>query len=135
MQLQTWGKVDQSLWSQHFNRAAVQKEGGDALSIGPYQLQSEASGSDQNSAVRGGGKAASAMKGKDRNQPHKVAPICKKYNYDHCRSPSCGYRHLCIGCHGRHREPDCPGSTSNRKDVPKSTQPFRREGGGRDTAN
>ena len=37
MRLQTWARVDQALWSQHFNRAAVQREGGNALSIGPYQ--------------------------------------------------------------------------------------------------
>ena len=30
MGLQTWGKVDQALWSQHFNRASTCQAGGDA---------------------------------------------------------------------------------------------------------
>ena len=36
MQRQDWSYVDQSLWSQHFNRAAVRQEGGNPLSVGPY---------------------------------------------------------------------------------------------------
>lgn len=39
MQLQTWGQVDQSLWSQHFSQATLRQSNRAALSISPYSSQ------------------------------------------------------------------------------------------------
>lgn len=39
IQLQTWGQVDQSLWSQNFSWATLYQANRGALSIGPYGSQ------------------------------------------------------------------------------------------------
>lgn len=49
MQLQTWGQVDQLLWSQNFSRATLHQANQGALSIGPYGSQD----SELSKAVKG----------------------------------------------------------------------------------
>ncbi len=134
MQLPTWGQVDQALWSQHFNRATVRvKDGGSALAIGPYST-GQAEGADaghSSSQARSGGKPTSTGKGKERVSPYpRTAPICIKWNRENCRSPACTYRHVCLSCHGQHREANCPSGASQRREPSRPTRPFRREGGG-----
>ena len=119
MQLQSWAQVDQSLWSQHFNRAVVRCEVGNPLTVGPYQL---ADTEEKGLREKSGGPI---KKGKERVVPYHQAarnPICKKYNTDGCRSTTCSYRHICLSCHGTHPETKCSGSSSR-----EATKPFRRE--------
>lgn len=33
---------------------------------------------------------------------HGVQPICKSWNYSHCVSATCAYRHVCLECRGNH---------------------------------
>jgi hypothetical protein len=55
MGLQFWGQVDQSLWSQHFNRATLRSEASSALAIGPYQEEEKSTpdkGDTKDSTIR-----------------------------------------------------------------------------------
>ncbi len=121
MRLQTWGRVDQALWSQHFNRAGTHREGSEALSIGPYN-QAPMTGAAAT-------KTGLSSKGKERAGLYpRTPPICIKWNREDCHSASCSYRHICLACHGQHREQNC----LNKANSSKPPKPFRKEGGGRD---
>ena len=114
MRLQSWCTIDQSLWSQHFNRATLRTSNSGALAIGPYQAEAGPSG--------GKAKPSGGTRPKERWVPYGRSPICMKWNREGCRSALCSYRHVCLNCHGLHREADC-----SAKQPPK--QPFRRDGG------
>lgn len=68
MGLQSWGQVDLSLWSQHFNRATQHSEASNALSISPYQEEGKAT------AEKGPTKMSHAQKGKSRQRPPSPPP-------------------------------------------------------------
>ena len=89
MQRQDWSYVDQSLWSQHFNRAAVRQEGGNPLSVGPY-------GHNTSSEPVGKTSSGKSAKGKERLQPYTSQPICIRWNKELCVSPTCTYRHVFV---------------------------------------
>ena len=64
-------------------------------------------------------------------------PICINWNRRSCSSSTCNYQHICIECHQRHREKDCPvvngrqfsGSTSRpRRGREREDQSFRNKG-------
>ena len=46
---------------------------------------------------------------------HGVQPICKSWNYSHCVSATCAYRHVCLECRENHRIVQCP---TNRRFQP-----------------
>ena len=115
MRLQSWGAVDQSLWSQHFNRATLRASNSGALAIGPYQADT--------APVGGKARTSSWTRPKERSRPYGRSPICVKWNRDGCRSAVCGFRHVCLDCHGLHKEIDCPSAKRQK------LQPFRRDGG------
>ena len=39
---------------------------------------------------------------------HVVQPVCKSWNYSHCVSATCAYRHVCLECRENHRIVQCP---------------------------
>ena len=39
---------------------------------------------------------------------HVVQPICKSWNYSHCVSATCAYRHVCLEYRENHRVVQCP---------------------------
>ena len=121
MHLQTWGHVDQSLWFQTFNRATWRQTNQGALAIGPYMSQPQ--------DAKPGTVPGKVAKGKSKEivTPYtRQQPICIKWNRDGCRSAQCTYRHICLSCHGLHREPDC---TMQRRERESSggKPPFRRD--------
>jgi len=42
-------------------------------------------------------------------------PICCRWNNGHCVSITCGYRHECHHCHGKHQAKDCTSGQQDRK--------------------
>lgn len=128
MQMQVWSNPDQAVWSQYFGRATHRVLGSSPLSVGPY---GEVAAEDRRDvrAPSQGGKATSRRK--DRPSPYpKQPPICIRWNKEGCRAPECGFRHVCLDCHGPHREVQCPvqrGGGGNQ--AAKSNPPFRKESG------
>ena len=58
---------------------------------------------------------------------HGVQPICKSWNYSHCVSATCAYRHVCLECRENHRIVQCP---TNRRFQPyPKAKPWRRRKG------
>ena len=63
-------------------------------------------------------------------------PICVNWNRSSCTSTTCSYQHICLECHARHKERDCP-ITGRRQYAPNpkrqrrspEEQPFRKKGG------
>lgn len=87
MNLQIWARVDQALWSQHFNWAAARRESSDCLSIDPYHQQARLVSVEPRSASKG-----ASPTGKERLSMYpKAPPICIKWNRDDCRSTLCTY--------------------------------------------
>ena len=42
------------------------------------------------------------------SQGHGRTPICKNWNRQSCTSSTCTFQHICLECHQRHKEKDCP---------------------------
>lgn len=121
LQLQAWATPEQAIWSQYFGRATPRAHTSNALSVGPYtelpstQTREEARG--QRSSSQG------QPRRKERGYPYSCPqPICARWNKTQCRAPDCTYRHVCLDCHGPHREPDCPVRQQKKP-------PFRKEAG------
>ena len=102
-----WGVVYPHLWTQYFNQAQakcnslVKSENGTGKILGTEQRQSP---SKNPSSIQ----RASRVPNK-RFQPYpKNPPICRRWNSTGCREASCSFRHICIECHGNHREVHCP---------------------------
>ncbi len=99
MRLQCWGRIHQALWSQHFCKASSRKGAGDAY----YQLElhsQEAVNLTTGVALKGNYSST----GKECASPYQKVPlICIKWNREECRSATCTYRHIYLGCHGQHR--------------------------------
>lgn len=93
LRLQTWCMTDQSLWSQHFNRAVLRASNDGALAIGPYNQESD--------HKSGNVKLVGGLKYKE--NPYPLSPICLKWNKEGCRRATCTYR---LDCHGPHKEAD-----------------------------
>ena len=125
MQLQTWSTPDQTIWSQYFNRANPRMAGSNALSVGPYGYSNQ----DDLRGVMA--TPARALARKERPLPYsRQAPICLRWNKEGCRSPDCTYRHMCLACHGPHREPQCSmGPTATMRNTPRQKPPFRKDFG------
>ena len=69
MQLQKWSQVDQSLWSQHFNRSVLKVSSGGALAIGPYH------GSELDTSKSGRKHNNTGSKGKEHPSLYTRSPI------------------------------------------------------------
>lgn len=117
MGLQSWGQVDLSLWSQHFNRATQHSEASNALLPGGGKSHCRKRAHKDESRPEGEEQTTPPL------PPPRVAPICWKYNTDGCRSPTCTYRHIFPTCHGQRQE-GC--SHRPKKETNMSSPPFRK---------
>ena len=58
-----------------------------------------------------------------RPQPYvRPSPICKRWNRGNCRQADCSFRHICLECHGNHREVDCPRTKENNLETSKTEE-------------
>jgi hypothetical protein len=62
--------------------------------------------------------------------------ICRNWNRHACTSSTCTFQHICLECHQRHKEKDCPvANWRPSRSQPRSRedrgekQPFRKKGG------
>ena len=113
-----WGAIQPELWTLYFGRAVARQRCANCGEPGHSQCEgggtpttttplAQQSGGPQNSMVRG----KRWTRGEVRPQPYsRPPPICKRWNRGPggCRLPDCSFRHVCLECHGSHREPDCP---------------------------
>ena len=56
--------------------------------------------------------------------PQHSPPICLKYNFHGCTSSSCTYRHICLECHGNHRNSRYSSSNRYRPYSPTSRRDY-----------
>ena len=129
MQLQCWSTPNQGIWSQYFSRASPRNQGTNALSVGPY-LDTSRDDKDERKGPKPAPQTSSGGgRKRDRPSPYpKQAPICMRWNREGCRAPDCTFRHICLECHGAHRETNCP--TSIKGGTPgKGKHPFRAAAG------
>ena len=124
LQLQNWSMSDQAIWTQYFGRAEPRSQPSNALSVGPYGGTQPSEGRESRAHSPRG------KRPKDRKQPYpKQNPICIRWNREGCASPECRYRHVCLECHGPHRAPSCPSSSSaNQGSKAKLRDPTRTGG-------
>ena len=114
-----WGTIQPELWTLYFGRAVARQRcatcgdpghgqcdgGGTPTSTAAGASLTQQSGGPQSSMARG----KRGSRGEARSQPYaRPPPICKRWNRPWgCRLPDCSFRHVCLECHGNHREPDC----------------------------
>ncbi len=70
--------------------------------------------------------ASRAGRPKDRASLSQRRPICINWNRYSCTSSTCEYLHICLECHQRHHERDCP--TARRFSPYPKERPSRKEG-------
>ena len=106
------GEVNSSLWTTVFCNATSQDHCLLCLSLN--HTQANCPDKPQSS------EATSPPKSQQKQAAdHQVAsprPICIHYNSKGCNSASCTYRHICLECHGNHRQSTCPSSYRYRPD-------------------
>lgn len=66
-------------------------------------------------------------------------PICINWNRQSCNSSTCTFQHICLECHQRHKEKDCPGANWKQPNAfgsrlrpqegeKEAKKPFRKKG-------
>ena len=134
-----WGAIQPEIWTLYFGRAkakircltcgesdhtkcdGVSNASLDMVSYTPppQQLMPVSNAAQQQSLSQ---QARSNMKWPrsnqlQRSQPYtRPSPICKRWNRGNCRQADCSFRHICLECHGNHKEAEC------KSKPPKSQQ-------------
>lgn len=92
---QKWAEVSSSLWAMAFGGAEWQTHCQTCSSLDHVKQDCPRQPEDSAYDLR-------------RTARTEDRPICTRYNFSFCTSPTCGYRHICLDCHGNHRKSACP---------------------------
>lgn len=128
-----WAEVNTSLWTLAFCNAQPRPHCELCFSIDHETQQCEDYVQSPTEQAKKRGQAAEQSP-RPKAEVGK-APICINWNRRSCQSPTCTFQHICLECHQRHRERDCPvasaGAPRNkrRRDQEEEDKPpFRRKG-------
>ena len=112
MKLIKWGEKDPSLWLSYFAPALAKQRCEECGSFDHGRKDCDLVQENQVTKHQLPRKGTYTSQSTTRFNPYptvKTPPICKKWNWGNCSSPSCSYRHICMECHSTlHREPHCP---------------------------
>ena len=110
-----WGAIQPEIWTLHFGRARAKQHCSTCGEMGHAKCECAANDTPTQSSPKGASQQQMRPSKKwawseTRTQPYsRVPPICKRWNRapGGCRLPECSFRHVCLECHGNHRESDC----------------------------
>jgi hypothetical protein len=119
-----WGELNMPLWTLAFCNAQPRDHCSICLSLDhattacdEYEAPDESRAGNQTPARPQKQRASGNPRGKQ--------PICINWNRSSCTSATCDYQHICLECHQRHREKDCP--TARRFSPYHKEKPGRKE--------
>ncbi len=105
-----WAKIDASLHAQCFSGMATTSEGWCSLCKSLDHVRASCPLQPQTTPVKRTAQHLSPFQG-GAKRFREGAPICLSFNKNEgsCSFPRCGYRHICLKCHGTHPQSRCPG--------------------------
>ena len=108
--LTVWAQTNSSLWTTVFSTAEAVDHCTHCLSVDHMSDECHKNSRSKKLLDEDVGPSTSRAQAR-----HVVQPICKSWNYSHCVSATCAYRHVCLECRENHRIVQCP---TNRRFQP-----------------
>ena len=108
--LTVWAQTNSSLWTTVFSTAEAFNHCTRCLSVDHLSEECHKNSRSNKFPDEDAGPNTSRTQAR-----HGVQPICKSWNYSHCVSATCAYRHVCLECRENHHIVQCP---TNRRFQP-----------------
>ena len=101
--LTVWAQTNSSLWTTVFSTAEAFNHCTRCLSVDHLSEECHKNSRSNKFPDEDAGPTTSRTQAR-----HGVQPICKSWNYSHCVSATCAYRHVCLECRENHHIVQCP---------------------------
>ena len=101
--LTVWAQTNSSLWTTVFSTAEAFNHCTCCLSVDHLSEECHTNSRIKKLPNEDTETSTSRMQAR-----HRVQPICKSWNYSHCVSATCTYRHVCLEYRENHRIVQCP---------------------------